>query len=69
MALRGKWSREDVAGLSRPQLLALRKNAVRARDDQVLGWCDEALKTVSKPQSVVERSGATMSSGRTDRDP
>ena len=67
MALRGKWSREEVAGLSRPQLLALRKNAERAKDDYVLAWCDEVLRT--KPQAVGERSGGTVSKGRTEREP
>ncbi len=69
MALRGKWSREEVAGLSRSQLLALRKNAERARDDQVLGWCEDVLKTVSKSKSAAEASGATISGRHADVDP
>ena len=69
MALKGKWSREEVAGLSRPKLRALRKNAERARDGQVLGWCDEALKTVSKSKSATEASGAMISGGHADFDP
>jgi hypothetical protein len=68
MALRGKWSRGEVAGLSRSQLRALRKNAERARDDQVLGWCEEALKTVSKSKSAAEAPGATISGGDADFD-
>ena len=69
MALRGKWSRGEVAGLSRSQLRALRKNAERARDDQVLGWCEDVLKSLSQSKSAAEASGATISGGPADFDP
>ena len=44
MALRGKWTREEVEALGALQLRALKKNAERARDDMVASWCDEAIQ-------------------------
>jgi hypothetical protein len=49
MALRGKWTRGDVGALSASQVRALRKNALRARDDQVVSWCDEVLHDFPQP--------------------
>ena len=44
MALRGRWTKEDVEALNPYKLRALRKNAARARDDLVVSWCDEVLQ-------------------------
>jgi len=44
MALRGRWTKEDIRVLKGPQLRALKKNAERANDDLVASWCEEALQ-------------------------
>jgi hypothetical protein len=64
MALRGKWTRGDVGALSASQVRALRKNALRARDDQVASWCDEVLH--ARPQPAKD---AVMLAAETKKQP
>jgi hypothetical protein len=49
MALKGRWTKQDVEALRASQMRTLRKNAVRARDDQVVSWCDEVLQALPQP--------------------
>jgi len=60
MALRGRWTRTDVEALSVSKVRALRKNAVRARDDQVISWCDEVLQdNPQRPKDTGELTAET----------
>ena len=52
MALRGGWRKEEVEALKPAQLRALRKNAERARDDLVVSWCDEVLRSPAVPSKA-----------------
>lgn len=47
--MRGNWRKEDIEALRPLQVRALRKNAERARDEQVLCWCDEVLAAFGEP--------------------
>jgi len=58
MALQGKWTRANIDALTTPRVRALRKNAARASDQQVIDWCDEVLQareTKENPPSLRER--------------
>lgn len=54
MALRGKWKKTDVEALNSYKVRALRKNAARARDDQVVSWCDEVLQGLAPPTEATD---------------
>lgn len=58
MALQGKWTKSDIEALATQGVRALRKNAERALDQNVIGWCDEVLRAreqKEKPPPLRER--------------
>jgi hypothetical protein len=56
MSLRGNWTEADVQALTVRKAEALKQNAERAKDQQVIDWCDARLRAQPAPKKKVRRA-------------
>ena len=55
MSLRGNWTEADIQALTVRKAEALKQNAERAKDQQVIDWCDARLRARPAPKQKPKR--------------
>lgn len=55
MSLRGNWTEADIQALTVRKAEALKQNAERAQDQQVIDWCDARLRARPAPKQKPKR--------------
>jgi len=56
VSLRGNWTEADIQALTVRKAEALKQNAERAKDQQVIDWCDARLRARPAPKQKPKRA-------------